>query len=262
MIVVAVRVVIVTGIVVAAVLRKSTLAGSLTIGQARLLAVQVCASAPGADTDLSTVGAVLRWRHGSGTSTTYTPPMNVSQETVRKHRLSVTDYRRMGEAGILAPDARVELIDGEIIDMPPIGPTHASIVDRLTERFVLAAGGRAIVRVQSPIELSDFSQPEPDIALLVPRADFYAAALPRPSELLLVIEVADTTLRHDRDTKLPLYARHGVPEAWLIDMQGAKVTLHREPDEHGFGYGETLGDLRAVSPLRLDGVQVDLSDLF
>jgi Uma2 family endonuclease len=133
----------------------------------------------------------------------------------RRHRLTVADYYRMAEVGILAPDARVELIDGEIIDMAPPASSHAGTVDYLLEVLGLAARGKAKVRVQNPVRLSEYSEPQPDLALLWPREDFYRARHPRADDVLLIVEVAASSLRFDRKKKVPLYARHGVPEVWL-----------------------------------------------
>ena len=123
---------------------------------------------------------------------------------VSRHRLTVADFRRMGEVGILGPDDRVELIAGEIIDMSPIGSLHAALVARLASALGQRVGETTIIWTQNPLTLDDTSQPQPDLAILRPRADFYAAAHPGPADVLLVIEVADTTLAFDLDVKVPL----------------------------------------------------------
>ena len=184
--------------------------------------------------------------------------MNASPDTLARHRFDVGQYRRMAETGVLAPDARVELLDGEIVDMPPIGPSHNATVDRLNRLLVTAVGERAIVRVQGSFELSGHSEPEPDLALFAPREDFYAAALPGPGDVLLVVEVADSTLARDRDVKLPLYARHGVREAWLVDIEGRRLSVHTDPGPDGYASARAA-ELHAVSPGRPDGVLLDLS---
>ena len=181
---------------------------------------------------------------------------------VRRHRLTVEDYHRMGEAGTFAPGERVELIDGEIIDRPPIGSSHGGTVNRLNHLLVTAVGERAIVSVQNSIVLGDHSEPEPDVALLRPREDFYRSATARAEDVLLVIEVAVTTLAYDRDVKLSLYARHGIPEVWLIDVEGGRLTAHRDPSDGRYATLETPADLRDLRPRELDGVGLDLSDLF
>ncbi|HJR71550.1 MAG TPA: Uma2 family endonuclease [Gammaproteobacteria bacterium] len=180
----------------------------------------------------------------------------------RRHRLTVEDYYRMGEVGILAPDARVELIDGEIIDMPPIGPPHAGTVNRLVRLLGRAVGDRAVLLVQNPVVLSRHSAPQPDLALALPRADFYASRHPGPADAVLVIEVADTTLPFDRDVKIGLYARHGIREVWLIDVQAKHLVRYRTPQRVAYA-GVDQPDLG--SPLdiaALPGTHIDLSTLF
>ena len=148
---------------------------------------------------------------------------------VSRHRLTVADFRRMGEVGILGPEDRVELIAGEIIDMSPIGSLHAALVARLASTLGQRVGETAIIWTQNPLALDDTSQPQPDLAVLRPRADFYAAAHPGPVDVLLVIEVADTSLAYDLGTKVPLYARHGIPEVWLIDAATRQIRVFRRP---------------------------------
>ena len=150
-----------------------------------------------------------------------------------RHRISVDAFHRMGEAGILGVADRVELIDGEIIDMSPIGALHAAIVARLASYFSQRLGGVAVVWCQNPVRLDDTSEPEADIAILRPRADFYMTAHPGPTDVLLVIEVADASLAYDIGTKMPLYARHGIPEAWVIDAATRRTRVFRQPIEWG-----------------------------
>ncbi len=135
----------------------------------------------------------------------------------------------MFEVGVLTESERVELIDGEIIEMAPIGPRHAACVDRLAEFLSNKIKKLAIVRVQNPIELSEDSEPQPDVTLLKRRADFYAQGHPTPEDVLIAIEVADTTLESDRMVKLPSYARAGIPEAWLIDLVNDRLEIHSSP---------------------------------
>jgi Uma2 family endonuclease len=180
----------------------------------------------------------------------------------RRHRITVEEYHRMAEVGLLAPDARVELIEGAIIDMPPIGSRHASIVDRLIELVSHAVRGRAILRCQGPVQLGDLSEPQPDLALFAWREDFYEHRHPTAADTLLLIEVSETTLRYDRHTKLPLYARHGVPEYWIFDTQERQLDVFRSPT--GAAYGE-LQSVRSptVMPISsLPDVEIDLSSLF
>ncbi len=147
---------------------------------------------------------------------------------IAKHVFTVTDFERMAETGIISENDRVELIEGEIIEMSPIGSRHAACVDRFTEKIV-GLRLNVIVRVQSSIRLDDYSQPQPDLALLRRRDDFYSGSLPRPADVLLVIEVADTTLEYDRFVKLPVYARAGIPEAWLANLPADRIEMYAEP---------------------------------
>jgi len=186
---------------------------------------------------------------------------NIATEWPRRHRLTVEDYYRMGEAGILRPDERVELIDGEIIDMPPPGSLHAGTVTQLASLLQRAAGDHALLQVQNPVRLDRYSEPQPDLTLLRPRADFYKSAHPQPSDVLLMIEVADTSLRFDRDVKAALYARHAVPELWLIDVRNAQLTRYRQPADGAYGrVDHPLGSPLEIS--LLPDVRVDLSGLF
>lgn len=142
----------------------------------------------------------------------------------------------MADVGLLPPNTITELIEGEIIDMPPIGHRHAAIVDRLAKRLIQAAGELAHVRIQNPVRLSTVSEPQPDLALLRPRHDGYMSGHPSIEDILLIIEVSDATLDYDRSVKVPLYARHGVPEFWLVDLRHSQVHVFRSP--HGDGYAE------------------------
>jgi Uma2 family endonuclease len=135
----------------------------------------------------------------------------------------------MGEAGVLGPADRVELIDGEIIDMSPIGVMHAAIVARLASHFSQRLGPTAVVWCQNPLRLDEVSEPQPDITILRPRVDFYTTSHPGPADVLLVIEVSDTSLAYDLGTKVPLYARHGIPEVWVIDAATRQTRVFRQP---------------------------------
>ncbi len=146
---------------------------------------------------------------------------------ILRRRFTVVEYHRMGEAGILREDDRVELIDGEIVQMTPIGSRHAACVKRLNQLFARAVGDQAVVSVQDPIAIPPESEPQPDLALLRPRADFYASGHPGPADVLLVVEVADTSAPFDRGVKIPLYARAGIPEVWLVDLITDTVEVHR-----------------------------------
>lgn len=185
-----------------------------------------------------------------------------AHELPRKHRLRVQDFHRMGEAGIFDEDSRVELIEGEIIDMTPIGTIHAGAVNRLSNIIKLAVGSAAIVSTQNPIVLGERSEPEPDIALLKPRHDFYSTAHPRAEDVLLLIEVAESSLRYERDVKIPLYARQGVPEVWLVDLQGHQLIIHRTPSQGIYRQIETAAKLSGLAAQRLPAFTLDLTGLF
>jgi Uma2 family endonuclease len=190
-------------------------------------------------------------------------PMGTHMETrPQRHRITVHDYHRMAEVGVLAPDARVELIEGEIIDMAPIGKDHQSIVDQLNRVLVRAVGDSAIVRVQGSIRLGEWSEPEPDLVLLAPRSDFYRSEFALGADTLLVIEVSDTTLRYDRDDKVPLYARHGVPEVWIVDVQGETLLVYGALRDGKYERHIALERPASMPVTRLPGVTLDLAALF
>jgi len=147
----------------------------------------------------------------------------------QRRTFTVGEYYRMAEANILTEEDRVELIAGQIVAMSPIGSRHAACVDRLNGLLHRRPGPAFIVRVQSPIALDAYSAPEPDLVLLRPRADFYAEAHPSPSDVLLAVEVADTSADYDRAIKLPLYAQAGLPEVWLIDLQKGCIEVYAQP---------------------------------
>jgi Uma2 family endonuclease len=151
-----------------------------------------------------------------------------------KRRFTVAEYHRMAEAGILGADDRVELIEGEILQMTPIGREHAACVDRLTRLFSERAGQSAQVRIQGPVVLDDSSEPQPDVALLVRRPDFYSSVDPRPDDVILLVEVADTSLDFDTKKKIPLYAQSRIREVWLVDVAAGEVDVHRRPGPDGY----------------------------
>lgn len=148
---------------------------------------------------------------------------------LQKHYFNVDEYYRMAEVGLLSPDDRVELIEGEIVEMSPIGKTHGGTVKRSNRLLNRELGDAVVVSVQDPIHLNDFSEPQPDLALLKPRKDFYSHSHPTPDDVLVVIEVADTSVNYDRNVKLPLYARAGIPEAWLMVLQKDVIEVHSQP---------------------------------
>jgi Uma2 family endonuclease len=178
-----------------------------------------------------------------------------------RRQFTVAEYYRMAAAGILDEDDRVELIEGEIIQMPSIGEAHASCVNRLNESLIIGAHGRAVVTVQNPLRVDDRSEPVPDLLLAHRRADFYAAAHPTPADVLLLIEVSDTTLTYDRGTKVPLYAHNGVSEIWVVDLQGQIIWVYREPTPTG--YRVVLPHRRGerLAPLTFADLQLAVDDI-
>jgi Uma2 family endonuclease len=177
------------------------------------------------------------------------------------HRFSVEDYHRMAELGFLAPDARVELLDGEIHDMSPIGPLHSGIVNRLIRFFSLSAKGRWIVSAQNPVGLDKYSEPEPDLALLKPAPDDYVSHHPTPDDVLLLIEVADSSLDFDHGKKLPIYARVGIRELWIVNLQEPSVEIYREPHFTGYDQKSILQAGDKASPTAFPDVLVDVGEL-
>ena len=167
----------------------------------------------------------------------------------------------MAELGFLAPDARVELIGGEIHDMSPIGPLHSGVTIRLNRLFSLAAKGRWIVSTQNPVGLDNYSEPEPDVVLLKPAPDDYVSHHPAPDDVLLLIEVADSSLDFDRQKKLPVYARAGVPEVWIINLQESVIEVFREPHFTDYGQKAIVRSGEKASPAAFPDVKVDVADL-
>jgi Uma2 family endonuclease len=184
--------------------------------------------------------------------------------TVRRRRFTLDEYHRMGEVGILHEDDRVELIEGEIVEMTPIGSRHAATVARIHHFFSTRLADRGVVWVQNPLLLPRFeSEPQPDVILLAHRSDFYASALPEPPDVQLLLEVADSSLAYDRRTKLPLYARAGVAEAWLVDLSGVvhRVEVHRGPGEAGYHDVSIPGAEERFAPLAFPDLTVTVRDL-
>lgn len=187
--------------------------------------------------------------------------MNAVLKEPKRHWLSRDDYYRMAEVGILAPDARVELINGEIIDMAPIGKMHCGVVDYLNMALVDAVKGRAIVRVQGAITLDGFSEPQPDLVILRPRDDFYCDGETHPSgnDVFLVIEVSVSSEKYDREVKLPLYAKHGVPAVLLLVPEHNRFNYFTDLYQGVYRNHCELTDLSAVPVGSLDDCTVSLS---
>ena len=179
---------------------------------------------------------------------------------VARRMFTTDEFHRMAEAGILSEDDRVELIEGEIVRMSPIGSRHAACVDRLNAAF-RRLGKRAIVRVQSPIVSGRHSEPQPDLTVLKPRADFYAARHPGSRDVLLVIEVIDTSSDYDRGTKVPLYARASVPEVWLVDLEREVIEVHRRPTLRSYRERTQFSRGQRLSPAAFPRTMFRVSEL-
>ncbi len=177
------------------------------------------------------------------------------------HRFTVDDYEQMIEYGILNENHRVELIRGEIVDKMSIGERHGACVKRLNELFFTLSSKRVTVSIQDPIRLAD-SEPEPDVALLQHRADYYLKAKPRPNDVLLVIEVADTTLDYDREVKGPMYAEAGIREYWIVNLVDDCLEVHRQPSPSAqFADVRTLLRGQTIDILALPGLVISVDDM-
>ena len=188
--------------------------------------------------------------------------MSAVLEYPQRHAVSAEEYLRMGEGGVFAPEARLELIEGEIVEMAPIGSPHAGMVKILNRLFGRLAGDQAIVSVQDPLVIGERSVPQPDLVLLKPRADSYTRSHPTTADVLLVAEVADTTLPFDLGTKIPLYAAAGIPEAWVVDLQGRALCVFRDPSPSGYRTSFTVQGDESVTALALSVIVVPVAVLF
>jgi Uma2 family endonuclease len=183
-------------------------------------------------------------------------------EQLTRHRFTVEEYHRMGEAGILPEDSRIELIAGDVVVREPIGSRHAGTVNRLNRLWTSRLGERAVVQIQNPIELpQEDSEPQPDVTLLRPRADFYTAAHPLAADVLLLIEVADSTLAVDRRVRMPLYARAAIREVWILDLTADRVEVYRAPTLRGYQDVVRLERGQEVAPLAFADLILTVEDL-
>lgn len=194
---------------------------------------------------------------------TLTPPpaRALAPGRVTPGRCSVDAYERMHDTGILDPDLRTELLDGRIFVVPPARALHSSIVDRLNRLFTVRLQDNAIVRVQGHVPLSDWSYPAPDLSLLAPSDDFYPQGHPKSDQCLLFVEVADSSSRRDRETKLPLYAAAGISEYWIVDVKRRQVIVHREPADSHYGWQATFGDGQRVIPQAFPDLRIAVEEI-
>lgn len=181
---------------------------------------------------------------------------------IRYWQFTVSDYARMLEAGILTEDDRVELIDGEVRTMAAIGSRHTAIVKRINELIMLQVTGRAVVGIQDPIQLNDYTEPQPDITVLRYRQDRYANAHPTSEDVLLVIEVADSSMEYDRDEKVPRYAQAMIPEVWLMDAEREAITQYAEPDGTRYRHERILERGQVIVSMAVSDLQLSVDSVF
>ncbi len=179
----------------------------------------------------------------------------------KRYRFTRADYHRMAQTGILKPAARVEQIDGDVVEKSPIGRRHNSRVDWCNRTFVQRLGGATIVRVQGSIVLDDNGEPEPDLVLLRPRDDFYASVDATPADVLLIIEVADSSETHDRRTKAPLYGRNGIPELWIVDLNRDRITRYLDPTPDGYATTQVFRRGESLGPLAFPNLMLPVDDI-
>ena len=178
-----------------------------------------------------------------------------------RHRFTVDEYEALGRLEEFCGGPRLELIEGEIVEMTPIGPDHAGDVMWLHAELMPRLGGRAVIRVQNPLRLGDLSEPEPDLTVLVPPLDRYRRRHPMAEDVLLLVEVSNSSLRFDRATKVPLYARHGVAEVWIVDLTGETVEVYRQPSPEGYSTVDRRGRGESVSPATFPDIELSVDEL-
>ncbi|GAP99351.1 Uma2 family endonuclease [Leptolyngbya sp. NIES-2104] len=180
---------------------------------------------------------------------------------VMKRLFTVKQYHRMIETGILQEGDRVELIRGEIVEMAAIGTRHAAGVRRLNRLFYDKFGQQVLISPQNPVEVDEYSEPEPDIAVLRPRADFYVSAHPTPNDVFLLVEVSDSTIRYDRSVKIPLYAEDNITEAWIVDVNAELVEVYRQPSASGYQSLQTYRRGQSIELLAFPNVSITIDEI-
>lgn len=182
--------------------------------------------------------------------------------TPTRFKWTVDEYHKLIDAGIFTPESRIELIEGELIEMAPVGGPHIGTVNRLNKMFVLALGDHGVVSVQNPVMLPPYSEPEPDFSILRPGAGMPASGVPRCEDVLLLIEVSDTTVQYDRGTKLRLYAREGIVEYWIVNISRKCIEVYRDPIANGYATSAewVAGDI--ATPRALPIVKLDVAAIF
>lgn len=179
----------------------------------------------------------------------------------KRHRFTVHEYHSMVDAGLLSEDDRVELIDGEIVDMAPIGARHLACVVTLTHLFMEASGGRYFVSVQNPVVLDEGSEPQPDLSLLRSKPD-PAGNLPGQDDVLLVVEVSETTLEYDREVKLPRYGWSGVSEVWIVGLEARRVEIYSDPSSDGYRTSHTAGADEQIRAVTIENLVLPAGEIF
>lgn len=196
-------------------------------------------------------GSMTRGRAGSGATTL----------TRQRRRFNVDEYHQLDRAGVLGEDQRVELIEGDIIQMSPIGERHVGCTIFLGRWFTIHLGERAFVSIQNPVRITEHDEPQPDVVLLRPRADGYRSALPRGEDVLLLIEVCDTSLTYGRDVKLPLFARAGITEVWLADLGRDRLLVNRDPHDGHYRTTSTHTRRGSIAPLAFPDLVVRCAEI-
>jgi len=179
----------------------------------------------------------------------------------QKYRVSVKEWHKMGKYNIFPPETRIELIEGEIIAMAPIGATHAGCVFNLIEILSTQKGKAAQINVQNPIQLNNLSEPEPDFVLLRPNPQLYQNGHPTAADILLLIEVSDSTINYDRGTKIPLYAKDGIVESWIIDLNAKQVEVYLNPTRQGYTEKRIFLPGEMLIPSQLPHIKIGVSDI-
>ncbi len=187
--------------------------------------------------------------------------MTLATETVRKHLTDINEWQKLGDANIFPPESRLELIDGEILEMVPIGCNHSGHLNRINKLFTVLTADCADTSVQNPLQLGDLSEPEPDFMLLKPSADFYCSRHPNADDVLLLIEVADSSLSFDQNQKLRLYARHNIPEYWLLNLKDSCIEVYRQPHEDVYGEKTTLRVGDTITLSQLNQLTINIADI-
>jgi len=182
--------------------------------------------------------------------------------TPTRTRISTNRYQMMVATGVLTKYDRVELIEGDMLDMAPIGTRHSAITSRLNELFILAVARSATVVVGGPVNLGEFSEPQPDLMILKRRADFYSGKIPESADVLLLIEVSDSSLSFDQGAKLNLYARYGISEYWVVDVEGKRVVTYQEPTAKGYVRKVEFAAADVLAPQAFPDVRIVVEGIF